>query len=88
MKNHKMIDTQLDCIYKKIDDLMWSGDFDEIDIILENVPEDACLDLLLGYLTATLPVKKKLKKRDDFFKRVENFCSAMPDADRMLYGLK
>ena len=48
------------------------GRLDEIARILSEVPvEETSTDLLLGYLTATLPVKHRVEGRDKFFLAVK-----------------
>ena len=67
------LESQLDLIYDWMDDLMWAGRLDEIARILSEVPvEETSTDLLLGYLTATLPVKRRVEGRDKFFLAVKN----------------
>jgi hypothetical protein len=58
-------DKKLDAIYDLIDELMLSGNFDQIDKILsESKINDP--DIMLAYLTVTLPAKDKLKSREDY----------------------
>lgn len=62
------LDRKLDRIYDWMDDLMWAGRLDEIARILSEVEvEKTSTVLLLGYLTATLPVKNRVPGRDKFF---------------------
>lgn len=58
------ISEQLDAIYDKCDELMQAGKWDELDIILSEISiRDTSTDILLGYLTASLPGKSKLPSR-------------------------
>lgn len=64
-------DHEIDLIYDKIDGLLLSGKFEEVDEILAGVAvDDAPLAILLAFLTITLPAREKLAMRQTFFNRV------------------
>lgn len=66
------LNAQLDRIYDEMDTLMWAGRMEKIDKILEGIRvESTSIDLLVGYLTATLPVKSRLVARPKFFEAVK-----------------
>lgn len=68
------VDAATDLIFRTIDNLMRDEELDEIDSIIENIDCDELgEDLLLGVLTATLPVKSQLKNRNQFVKSIEEF---------------
>ena len=66
------IEAALDLLYDQIDGMLKAEKFKEVDIILLglDVPSIS-LNLLLGFLTATLPARSKLRSRRWFFERVE-----------------
>lgn len=79
------IDTALDLIYDKIDDLFHARKFEEVDSLLGKIDiRNSPLDILLGYLTATLPAKSRLPSRAKFFHDVEAF---LRETGRMEEGL-
>jgi hypothetical protein len=63
---------ELDRIYLEIDELMFAGRLEDLERILSSVKiQETSTDLLLGYLTATLPVKSALRNRKGFYEDVE-----------------
>ncbi len=83
-------DAALDILYDKIDGLLRSERFDEVDQLLSNIDvDDLSPDLLLGILTASLPAKSKLPSRTVFFEKVE---TSLKDRgiweDNLLVGLE
>jgi hypothetical protein len=65
-------DLALDLLYDAIDQLLRESKFDELNAILCGLPIAECsLDLLLGFLTATLPARTKLPSRPQFFADVK-----------------
>jgi len=65
-------DEGLDAVFNHIDDLMLAGEFSEVDSILENVdPNRLQIDVLLGFLTITLPVKNKLRNRSRIWREAK-----------------
>jgi hypothetical protein len=61
---------ELDLIYDIIDKKMYAGDLAGIDFILSScICEKTSTDILLGLLTATLPVKTKLLDRQEFLNK-------------------
>lgn len=83
------IDTKLDLIYYIIDKKMKANDFNCIDSILTFCnPENTETDILIGLLTATLPVKSKLLVRQEFFNRTINVLKFRePELPELLDGL-
>lgn len=62
---------ELDRIYDWADTLMSDGRLSELDEGLATVKvEDTPMELLLGYLTATLPVKSSLPARKKLYEEV------------------
>ena len=62
----------LDAIYDGVDSMFKSGKFKECDDLLRSLNVDTIsTDVLLGYLTSTLPAKSKLPYRPEFYKKVE-----------------
>lgn len=62
-------DDELDAIYSEFDEMARCGHFSMIDATLrgidvDNSPSDV---ILLGYLTASLPMKSRLRSRGEFF---------------------
>jgi hypothetical protein len=79
------LDTALDLIYDKIDDLFLAGQFEEVDSLLGKIDiRGSSVDILLGFLTATLPAKSRLPSRAPFFHKVEIF---LQETGRMEEGL-
>lgn len=66
------VDAALDYLYDQVDAAFKEGRFSDIDELLKIVPvENYSADLLLGFLTATLPARSRLRARGEFFKRAE-----------------
>ena len=85
-------DSDIDEVYDIIDDLMQEGNLRAIDFIIKHVNLNSWgqsrdkLDLALSFLTATLPVKNRLKERGrliDFVKSRAPIC----EIDELLSGL-
>lgn len=58
-------------IYERCDSLMKGGQFTELDSEIATLDITSLdSDLLIGWLTATLPGKSKLPSREAFFKQV------------------
>ena len=58
----------LDLIYSESERLMRDSKFAELDSVLAMLnPSILSVDIMLGYLTATLPAKSKLPSRVKFF---------------------
>lgn len=87
---------ELDEIYARIDAridaMMHAGQIQEIDRILVAVPMDlTSIDLLLGYLTVTLPVRSKLPSRPSFYEATKTKLGLkykMEAVEEVLQGLK
>jgi len=68
----KGIDCELDKINDDFDGLFLEGNINEVNDFLKDVDiKNVETDLLLSYLTATLPAKSKLPYRNDFYIKVE-----------------
>lgn len=82
-------DAALDIIFDRIDEMLLANEFDRVDRLLREIKlSDFSVDLLLGFLTATLPAKNQLSYRDAFFKRVEQLLHNRGEAqDGLLVGL-
>lgn len=66
------IDAALDLIYDRVDNLLSTGRFHDLDSILGKISlSNLTVDVLLGLLTSTLPGKTKLRFRTVFFHKVE-----------------
>lgn len=76
-------------IYREVDRLLKAGNYRELNAVFAST--DAALapiDLTLGLLTATLPVKTRLSSRPDFLLAVaEALSRSGKDAARLLAGL-
>lgn len=66
LKNIEYLDDQLDYIFQTIDELLLSGEFDEVDTnIVEFIDDnDFSLNLYVGFLTITGVFRDKLKYRN------------------------
>lgn len=64
-----MIDEYLDFIYDLIDNLAQEERFDIIDMMLDHLSIYMDNSYLLAYMTATLPIKSKLKNRETFVRQ-------------------
>jgi len=83
-------DAALDLLYDAIDQLMRQSKFDELDTILPGVPIAECsLDLLLAFLTATLPARIRLSSRPKFFADVKSELQSRGELEEgLLTGLE
>jgi hypothetical protein len=62
----------MDLLYDRIDEMLRSGQFDSLDVVLQRAPvQDLSADVLLALLTATLPARSRLNARPDFFRIAE-----------------
>jgi hypothetical protein len=65
-------DLALDLLYDAIDQMLREARFEELDAIIAGLPIAECsLNLLLGFLTATLPARTRLPVRPRFFAEVK-----------------
>lgn len=77
----------LDLIYDRVDDLMTSGKIVELDEMFR-FSKETDLDLMIGLLTASLPVKSQLPSRVGYFKSVSDLCVELGETDpTILQGL-
>jgi hypothetical protein len=86
----KAIGGALDELFDSFDTLFLDGRFDKADQRLASVAvESVSTTMLIGFLTATLPAKSKLKKRAAFFESVSKELSKRGDTDSsLLQGLE
>lgn len=78
--------SDMDSVFDRIDNLLLDENFREVDEILESVPiEETKTDILLTYLTSTLPVCTKLKKRESFRVRVESEVFKRGESEPFLF---
>lgn len=67
------VDRGLDVIYTAVDDILWSGDYSNLNSTFGTINVAASpLDFLLGILTASLPVRTRLSLRSRFFETVKD----------------
>ena len=78
---------ELDELYLKVDDLMHRKKLEELDLMFV-FSEDGDLDLMIGLLVASLPVKSKLPRRTAYFNRMEELCQKRGEHPTLLSGLK
>lgn len=81
---------ELDDLYLKVDDLMHRKKLEELDLMFV-FPEEGDhgdLDLMIGLLVASLPVKSKLPRRTTYFNRLEELCKERGEHPTLLSGLK
>jgi hypothetical protein len=80
----------MDLIYDRIDEMMRRDQMPALDALQQSVPvEELTVDVLLALLTATLPVKKRLKARPDLFERTERVLRDRGEyEDGLLTGLE
>ena len=84
----KSIDQTLDAIYEWSDDLMRAGRLREIESVLKNLRTDN-VDVLIGFLTATLPVKSNLPSRKRIYTMAEKRLVELGEFDpAILSGLE
>jgi hypothetical protein len=83
---------KLDNLYDNLDEHFRNGRFEVVDEILSGVDvENEHIDILLGYLTASLPARHKLVKRKEFYKKIEDKFSkdyGYPYTADLLRGLE
>lgn len=84
------IDTALDALYDRVDDLLKSEDFPALGAMLRQADvESLSTDILLGLLTATLPARSKLPARAQFFAEAEASIKSRDEwEDGLLAGLE
>jgi hypothetical protein len=85
------IDTALDVVFTRFDDLLSAGDWDGCDSVLRAIDiQRLDTHLLVGVLSATLPAKDKLTARDKLVERTERRLRTVePDrVGRLLVGLR
>ena len=82
----------IDNIYDTIEKLFRTGYFKVVDNILKDIDvSEAHTDLLISYLTATLPGKQKLTNRNNFYMRVKKELEVRHhnyNIENLLLGLK
>jgi hypothetical protein len=80
----------LDELLDSFDTLFFEGRFDKADEMLEAVAvRSVSTTMLIGFLTATLPAKSKLRKRAAFFESVRGELLKRGETDvSLLQGLE
>ncbi|MDZ4818677.1 MAG: hypothetical protein SGJ20_06865 [Planctomycetota bacterium] len=83
-------DSALDLLYDAIDEMMRNGQVADLDAILnECIASQFSTDILIGLLTATLPVRTRLPYRRLFFREVEKSIKQRGEYERgLLTGLE
>ena len=83
-------DSALDLLYSAIDKMLRCGEFLEVDVILREAQVAALsMNILIGLLTTTLPVRRRLRSRPEFFQRVESILRQRGQwKDGLLAGLE
>ena len=72
LEKHGRVDAALDVLYDRVDDLLKAKQFALVDDLLRQANVTSLsTDMLLGFLTVTLPAKSKLAARDKFFADAE-----------------
>lgn len=65
------VEAALDSIYDQIDEMMRQGNFAELDRVLSGLAvAELSFHVLLGVLTATLPIRTRLPSRPGLFRRI------------------
>jgi hypothetical protein len=76
-------------IFDEMDKLLRNGDFEVCNRRLETLDvQNLSPDLLVAFLTITLPAHEHLLARPAFYARVEKRLADEPDKDKLLSGLK
>jgi len=89
LDQHGQTDAALDIIFDQIDEMLLAGEFEPVDqLLMEIMPSDYSVELLLGLLTVTLPAKNRLCNRVAFFERVRQSLQEHGETDEgLLVGL-
>lgn len=84
------IDKALDMIYGHFDSLLTARDYARADALLASIePNEFGTDLLLGFLTITLPAKQWLGSRAALFRKIEKDLRTRKDwENNLLAGLE
>lgn len=83
-------DEEIDHIYDVIDELMWESKFEAIGLMLKYLDPNRSLDILLSFLTITLPVKNHsaIKPyRDEVLLHVGRYNSSCGSDETLVSGL-
>lgn len=73
----------LDLVYDKVDELMRTGKLDELDGMFV-FSKETDIDLMIGLLTASLPVKSKLPSRPEYLEAVSGLSKELGKANSVL----
>lgn len=81
-------DSALDLLYDKVDELFIAGEFGILNQILADTsPDELSIDMILGLLTSSLPVRSKLAARADFYEKSKAVLKARGEyEDGLLSG--
>jgi hypothetical protein len=90
LEAHGNPDEALDLVYDQVDAMLSAGKLEELQEILTNVdPRLLSTSLILALLTSTLPVRKRLARRDGFFRLAAEHLKRRKDwTDDLLIGLE
>src|SRR3990172_8235788 len=90
LERHGHIDSALDVLYDRVDDLLKARQFSTVDDLLRQADVGSIsVDVLLGLLTATLPARSRLAARSKFFADVEAAIKMRGEwEDGLLAGLE
>jgi len=80
----------LDLIYDSVDELMRQGEFQQLDALLAGLPvAEMSVDVLLGYLTASLPARSRLPSRNALYAKTEQTLKERGELEAgLLHGLE
>lgn len=90
IEKHSNVDDALDAMYEYFDTLFDIQQFDQINTLLTLIDlRIYSTELLLGFLTVTLPVKNRLPYRKTFFQNVKSELQTRKDwSETLLIGLE
>lgn len=84
-ESNAKIDSALDFLLRTIDNMMWNQDIENLNNIFKDLQtNDLHLDLSIGILVFTLPVKSKLPDRTIFLDKLKEYVVVLPDYDESL----
>lgn len=84
----RSIHSRLDAIYEWADRLMWADRPDKIDAVLNRLSTND-IDMLLGFLTATLPMRSRIPGRKRIYEMAQRRLIELGELDpTILSGLE
>src|ERR1041385_2288172 len=82
-------DRALDIIFAETDKLLRKGEFDACNRLLQSLDVDhLSINLLIAFLTITLPAHESIPAREVFYSRVERRLDKHPNKAKLLSGLR